>query len=726
MAHYNLQDNYNKVSKLLESKRIGKAISVLKEMLEISGLKHMKPRLGEIEDTYKYMTRYLLDGVQDSGRNEMLGRMIEQLQSISDQTIRTWKSLDSSEYYYSLLRFNALRKEKIPQIFEDYGKISSELSLAEAVGDEAHDLRKSKEQELTRLFDTLFTSLGEDNDYAELGRYMSSGYADNALISQSLSAVTLSLLFFYDSGKFNMLLDVYENCEDPVVKARALAGIIIAMIPNSKRINNDRKIMARLSLWQDSILAYSHILETIRAIVGTRDTERVTTKIKDEVIPELMKLRPDMMRSLGENPGDMESALENNPEWEEILSKSGLEKKMQELSEMQSDGADVMMLTFSNLKNFPFFNKISNWFLPFDARHTELVLDDDMKKLLTMMSESGAIVCDSDMYSMALAAKQMPAAQLNMISGQISANYQQLKEQMRKDVQESSSPEFNREVLRVVRDLYRFFKLFRKKQGFFDPFASPLQFLSLPVIGDMMSETEVVQLFGEFYFKRGYYNDALPLFLLLLHDDPDNVTLLEKIGFCHQSMGNYLNAKEYYDKSALLRTPGIWLIKRLAYVNRRLGNFAEAAEYYSLSLETDPENVSLIMHTGNMLLESGDIQGALRNFYHANYLRPDNPKVMRSVAWVELLNGNFNKAADYNDRILKSDDVKAADYLNAGHAALMSGKKKEALNLYRLASETNPEDFEKAYSADIPILHKLGADLTTLQLMLDLTLSENL
>lgn len=88
-----------------------------------------------------------------------------------------------------------------------------------------------------------------------------------------------------------------------------------------------------------------------------------------------MKLRPEILKKLREGGGEIDAAmLENNPEWEELLDRNGLTKKMQELSEMQSDGADLMMVTFSNLKQFPFFNKAVNWFLPFDRGIRNLIL----------------------------------------------------------------------------------------------------------------------------------------------------------------------------------------------------------------------------------------------------------------------------------------------------------------------------------------------------------------
>ena len=57
---------------------------------------------------------------------------------------------------------------------------------------------------------------------------------------------------------------------------------------------------------------------------------------------------------------------EENPEWSEILEQSGIADKLQELTELQMEGADVYMSTFSMLKSFPFFNETAHWFLHFD------------------------------------------------------------------------------------------------------------------------------------------------------------------------------------------------------------------------------------------------------------------------------------------------------------------------------------------------------------------------
>ncbi len=44
-------------------------------------------------------------------------------------------------------------------------------------------------------------------------------------------------------------------------------------------------------------------------------------------------------------------------------------KTMEELTNLQMEGADVYMSAFANLKNFEFFRDIQNWFVPFHPEH---------------------------------------------------------------------------------------------------------------------------------------------------------------------------------------------------------------------------------------------------------------------------------------------------------------------------------------------------------------------
>lgn len=707
----------------IEGNQFGKAIDTVTTMLREASLHDKVQEVEQIRETYRYMIRYMLDGVADTGRDKLLGEMSEKLRLMSDIAYREVTGADSSSYYHDVWRFNRLRHERIATILEEYGVKASELALAEAAGNDTALIQAELESLLERLFNSLLTSLGSDRDYLDLSKYLLSGYADFSILAQSLSAITLSFCFFYDSKKFSLLLDAFEKSESAPIKARALAGIILAMVLQGERIAADKSALHRMSLWQDSLETYTNLRDTIRAYIGTSDTERITNKLKDEVLPELMKLRPEIMKTFGDKKELDAAMIEDNPEWEEILSKSGIEKKMQELSELQSDGADLMMLTFSNLKQFPFFTKACNWFVPFNINNTALHLTDRNRKLVEMLHTLGSITCDSDMYSMALATNMMPQAQMDAMFGQLSANFEQLKEQTKQSEVESQPGSFDKEVLRVVRDLYRFFKLFRKRDGFRNPFDKPLQFTSFPVVGQIMQDEDILRVMGEFYFKRGYYAEALPLFEAIVSENSEDATLFEKIGFSLQSLGRLNEALSAFEKAGLLKTPGPWLVNKTAFINRKLGNHAIAAELYAQALDMDSENFSIIMNLGNMLLKTGDINGALAQFYHANYLQPDNKRVLRALGWTELLNGNLEKSSALYKKLLADQPI-PSDYLNAGHLELLRGNKREALNYYRLAADSGKDEFKLAYEADRDTLVKLGADNTTLGIMLDITLNE--
>lgn len=174
--------------------------------------------------------------------------------------------------------------------------------------------------------------------------------------AQIISALMLGNLSFYDRNALTALIDIYEADINQKISARALVAILIVVAANPERVKTDAKIRTRLSLWQDSIITYQRLREVIMNIIRTRDTERISAKMQNEVLPELMKLRPEILHKLKDisEESDMEM-LDVNPEWEELLNKNGIGDKLKELTEMQLEGGDVMMVAFSNLKKFSLF-----------------------------------------------------------------------------------------------------------------------------------------------------------------------------------------------------------------------------------------------------------------------------------------------------------------------------------------------------------------------------------
>lgn len=715
---------YIDVENLIRSGRLREAFSALTRSSALLSDTKTRDLLKRLEETYRYLIHYLVEGYEDEGRERMLADIRSSLFFINETAKRNMIVADSPDIYSSTHRLEKVRKATLQTRMAEYRKNASMASLAREAGGNPQ-IQKDADDALSALFMYVWTMFGSSSsDYADLKAMVSGEDVLFAAKAQIISALLLGALAFYDRKSLECLIDIFESDPEPRLAARALIGIVMIIAAHPERVADDRALANRLSLWGDSIIIYRQLREVVMGIIRAHDTERITHKMKNEVIPELMKLRPeilDRLRSSSEAT-DLES-LEMNPEWEDILNKNGLGEKLKELTEIQMEGGDVMMMAFSNLKSFPFFNNISNWFLPYFPDHSELASDTSGSK--TMFGEildMEGVMCDSDKYSFALSLSRMPEAQSRMLAEKMGEQMAQFKEMMSSRKLKSSVPEFDTEVTRYVRDLYRFFKLFRKKDDFVDPFAHPLDFGSLPFISDILADIEILSLVGEFYFKRGYFKEALPILLRLEKENPEDIQVWEKIGYCYHSLEDYRSALAWYRKAELINPDSAWLVKSMATCFRVLGQFEDAAEYFGKALAKDPENCTLLEATGFCQLKADDIEGALANYYHSEYVNPGRISTWRGIAWSELLKGNYPKCMAYYDKILTSPECTGSDMLNSGHACYLTGDRKGAVERYGKAARFNGyglETLEKELAEDIEMLTKHGGDEKELSLMLE-------
>ena len=715
---------HEKVNQLLDNSSLHEAFRMLRARMSAQGDPRLQDRLNSLEDTYKYMIHYMVEGFDDAGRDAVTSDIAEQLRMINDSLERRRIMVDSPDLYSSTRRFENIRKATLATRMSEYRAAHSKALLA-ASADGALPIIREADEALSALFSYIWTMYGAtDDEYRLLGEAMADEAISFEAKAQIISALLLGNLAYYDRNGLNTLLDTYEADYDERLSARALIAIILILAAHPERVRNDRKLKARLSLWKDSIITYRRMREVLMSIIRSRDTQRISSKMQNEVLPELMKLRPEILSKLKNisRDSDMEM-LDVNPEWEDLLNKNGLGDKLKELTEMQMDGGDVMMMAFSNLKSYPFFNTVGNWFIPFSTRHSEIQsLGADILGGFSQLLDIDGVMCDSDKYSFALSLAKMPEAQRNMMSSRMEEQMSQLKDAIADRKLKSSLPKFDSEVTRYVRDIYRFFKLYHKKQEFNDPFAKPLDFMNLPVVAELLDDEEILNLVGEFYFKRGYYAESLPI--LLRQDNTNGADPLrwEKIGYCYNSLNNLDEAVVWYKKAELLNPDSPWLVKKLALCNRLLGNFQEASEYYDKALQYSPDNYSLQMSAGNCLLESGKVKEALGHFYHADYIKPDKPATYRAIAWGEMQGGNYDKSIAYYGKVTLLPETTPSDFINLGHAYYLSGNLKKAVESYA-KSVRQPSgsiaNFEKEMLGDTDLLVKGGRTPEEIRLIID-------
>lgn len=664
--------------------------------------------LDRISETYRYMQEYLLKGGADAGRSELYARIREELLQQLDAYLFVSNINAPGDEFFTTYRMDRVLALPLAQLLERYTKMVFNIAKAAETEVDPLPYAKKKEEALELIFNRIRTLAPWDEEGIKVAADI---LADQSLPfelrSQTVSAMLLGLLKFYDRRKVRLLLDAYLREGDERVAARMLTAIVLVLDRWRGRIGSDDMELTRLldSLAGD-ILTYTRLREVVMTLVRTRDTDRVSREVQEAFSKTMNRLTPDMLdRMRREGLGMDINEFGENPEWEKLMQDSDIGEKMMEINEMQLEGMDVMMQTFARLKTFPFFSKTANWFLPFSPDNTQVsrlfdIFDAAPFNMLADYSD----MCASDRYSFALGILGMPQEKLTAFSGQLGASIGQLAEQMDDKGIGKKKSDFNAEALSFARDLYRFMKLNPRRAQQPDVFASPLDFTTLPRLGEMLEEEEILEMVGNFYFDHGYSAQALPLLEKVAAKGTEDLHVYEKIGYCLQMEGDFRGALGSYEKADLFSsdaTPSsAWLLRKLALCTKALGDFGRSAEYYRRILERNPDDTSAEVQLGNVLLLAGDTEGGMERLSKIHYLDPDHKGCTRGYVRGLLLRGDYQSA--YKAAAGMEEATDSADRRLAGHVALLAGKPAEALEHYRAA---------RGESARDQLLHDIRSEL---------------
>lgn len=708
---------------LINAGRYKDTFTLLRRRLSETPVAGCLGKLSQAENTYKYLLQYYANGVSDPGREDVLCDIRRELFDIADKIERESAVSDSSDIYYSTLRMCRMRPIGIDATLASLVENKSMAELAIAAGSYPVPVMSKVEDYENKLFEAFWTSDAISSDsYRSLSQSIVADSIPATSAALIISAVGLGLLKYYNHDALMLLCDV-SVISDPVLSARAVVNLVLSLCRWKDRISNDRSLIQRLEILVDTDGMPQKLRTVWFTLIKTRDTDRVTQKMRKEVIPGLMQFGPDIIKKMKQASEEASfHDLEGNPEWEDLLKNSGIEDKLRELTEMQSDGADVMMVAFSNLKGFPFFRQLSNWMRPFSIHHTMLnsisaISEDGISSLL----EVNGMMCDSDKYSFAFSLASMPELQRKMVMGQMQGQMEQIREQMKELALLKAGHEFEDEATRYCRDLYRFYKLYTKRSEFFDPFSKLVDFSDIPVLRYIVKPEDVATI-AEFHFKRGYYAEALPLLESMVSSAIDTPHVWEKIGFCHEKISDSDSvAVEAYMKAQLFNPESKWIARRLGLCYRRMGDYRNAVDYLRQSLPDDGAfDKRLTLMIADSLMNDSKWDEALKELYRAEYELPGNGEVIRRMAQCAFRTKDFGKAKEWLDSIPQIE-MTEEDYRLNGHIAFLKKDIQDAMRWYRMTVRPNDNrrQWKTSILSEMGILESMGSDRADMMLLLE-------
>ena len=724
---------------LIAKHNVGKALRAMKETIAEDKLPgYIVARYEDVKNDYRLMQDAMMRGLRDDKIDEVYDDIMRKVYGASLDVLIEEKVKKYSSFAYA--RVSAQQTEAHPDavrtVLEAYVQDMAMMAF------EPENTRKAKMEKLTadhhaymkQLFNSLLVApMWNDRRAADFADLLLSPTIDRDDALLLVSAVMLAAMNVNDPYKWDMLAEVYVRATDKVLKMRALVGWVLSLPYDPRGPRLFPFVQERIKAMLADKTTLKQMLDMQMQMLFCCNADADNEEIQRNIMPTLIKNTNLQMTRLGivEKEDDpMKDIMDPNTAERDM---EEMERKYRKMMDMQKQGSDIYFGGFSKMKTFPFFYDLCNWFAPFNAAHPALGAVRERlagSTFLNNLMENGPF-CDSDKYSFALAIAQIMDRMPDNIKEMLNSDAT-FGPTVSKDDQED--PAY---ICRsYLQSLYRFFRLYRSKRDFLNPFIldeledndGNALFMSYKLLACPEMEENAVALCG-FLLKRKMMREIMSM--AICYKSSQNPRLVRFLALVPMTDGKW---QEAYDLFASVPEDQHTeeSLRGMAHCCMSLKRFGEAVAIYRRLLAMHPDSFSYQLNLAVCLMSSdafsscGDaasscdasscdasscdasscdassscgaasslggkvearpnkvVEEGTKLLYKLDYEHPNNANVRRVLAWCMMLQGNFDKAIDIYTRLLSQPDAVSADRLNAAYAHWLSRDVARAVALLR-------------------------------------------
>ena len=694
-------ETLQQIVRLIEERRLGRALNALENyLLAHPKMKNDMEQLMALQNDFQLMTDYWRRGFNDPEREHVYCQLLRRLYVLVTN-ITIHDRMANSRFLTSVYsRPRQIRKDwSMSNVRWQLENFVSDVAMLDLEPESTRQERRKQvyhEHQLLMhdLFDYILTSrLWKDSLADAFVEILLSPTIDTNDQQLIVSAIMLSALNSFGFNKLSVLMHVYRNATDQQVRQRALVGWVLCLDDSKAGLYPEMKKMVR-EVCEDQ-LCRNELTELQMQLFYCLDAENDTKKIHEEIMPDILKGSNIKVTRHGLEEVD-DDTLEDilHPDTAE-RNMERMEQSMRQMVEMQKEGADIYFGGFAQMKRMPFYNDLSNWFVPFYTQHpaiSSIWENTKGKKFLQIITQVGAF-CDSDKYSFVLAfeqvMKQFPPKMLKMVEdGEASP----LPLGGKIDLEEQRQPAFIRRM--YLQNLYRFFRLYPMRSEFVSPFddrANYLFFANSLFSGSQLYEkmTEV----AAFLMKHRRNDDTLSV-LANCDNTTGNFDYQMLMGnlLMRMPLDTELSATEYFRHAIELRPDSEKALSGYARALFRYHHYDAALTAYEKLLTLKPDNTSYMLNASICLTNLDRNEDALKLLYKLDYEQPDSHKVKRVLAWVLAMSGRYEQAGKAYQQLLSVEKPEPVDMLNYGYCLWFHGDIFEAIVHFKQFLLSQSED----------------------------------
>ena len=609
--------------------KLGLGLAILKPHVERLASMDISSRYESLTQDYAYMLRFMTEGYKDPQREKLYGEMLAKGYHIASDVKRMLRITNDT----------ALVSLQKTVVADD----NSASTLIEALRDDSLDA-KAHYEVLNKAFVSIFLSPDwREQEQRLWTAFLISSDVKSVDAQVIVSAIMLGCMLGFCIEKYKTLCYVFMTSEDMYVRQRAFVGWVLCYQTSSTLLKRDSETQDMLveQMLEDENTC-SDLVELIMQVIICNEAEKDNKVIQKEIMPDILKgnhFKFSPKEGFVEKDETMDDIL--NPGASELAMEK-MEQGIKRMSNMQKAGADIFYAGFSQMKRYPFFYKLINWFVPFDIKHPDLgesILGDEGLQAMTKVFSTPTL-CNSDKYSFLFALKTvlptlpedirkaMGAGEMGIVG--MSAPIDTITEQ----------PAYVRRM--YLQDLYRFFRLSPQVK-------MPNVFVELAWMAGLAK-------------KPQFRNRCVELAKFLLRHDKQGIALeVARKGEDSEERNIILAAiaekrgedpSGYYLSVLATNADSVPALKGIARYYLQKGS-AEALPYWQRLCDLNPGVFAYELNRLHALVLAGKVEVNMNDFYRLDFEHPDDPKVKRLIAWALLCIGKFDKAEDLYCKILE-------------------------------------------------------------------------
>ena len=725
-THQSLKDIFSR----LESRNLSAAIAELEAFLSVHPHQVNSDRLHALRTDYQLMVDYWKRGFKDPQLpalyQTLLQRMYVLCANISKHYCLSHSSFLSSVY----MRLHMTARDWAPQnIREEMESFVSDVALLDLEpsprrASQLEELYRQHQHQMNVLFDYVYTSyIWNDGTASAMEEILLSPTIDSNDQQLIVSAVMLSLLENFDMGKFRTLVHVYQKSTDEKVRQRALIGWVFC---------TDSRMAAAIYPEYHSLIdnvlederCCQELVELQKQIVFCVNAMEDTRTIQQEIMPDLMKnqnfrVTLNGIEEIEEDP--MEDILDPGSQERKI---EKLEESFQKMLDMQKQGSDIYFGGFSQMKRYPFFNELSNWFVPFYMHHpavAEAMGKMRSNRFLQLMVEKGPF-CNSDKYSFVFAFQQVESRLPEQMLGMLERGEATINEVAPEKL---ADPAYIRRM--CLQDLYRFYEISSYRKEFLDPFKGedgdlPWLFCANPIFSKTRLETSFNEVVA-FLLKKGCQREA-SLVLKNYGENRRDFQYWMMKGYVYQQssrpdlLGFEYDDQQCYEQALALEPDNEKALKGYARALFSKQKYSEALAVYDRLVAINPDKRNYLLNRAACLTNVGQYAAALKDLYRLDYEVPDNPAVSRVLAWALVCEGKYEAAEKIYRRLLSESPQELDHLLKYGYCLWFNGQITDAADCFHRYIKEHALDPEFILDEEAELLREKGITEPEQQLML--------